>query len=279
MEEAEKLSMLAIFAHPDDESFPTGGALARYAREGVAVSLVCATRGEAGEISDPALATPQTLGRVREEELRRACTVLGVTHLRFLDYLDGTLPEVDRHEAEGKVVLAIRELRPQVVLTWGPEGGYGHPDHIAVHDWATAAFETAGDPGAFPEQFLEGLEPWTPLKLYNLAMPRERFQRIGEIAKQFAQITAWDNRDWSTFGVPEARITTCVNVAPYVDTKLKAIGSHQTQFSPNHPYAVLPRDLVGEFFREECYVLAESRLSAPGGREDDLFQGIRTPLK
>lgn len=275
MENAEKLSLLAVFAHPDDESFPTGGALARYGREGVAVSLVCATRGEAGEISDPALATPQTLGQVREEELRRACTVLGVTHLRFLDYVDGTLPEVDRHEAEGKVVRAIRELRPQVVLTWGPEGGYGHPDHIAVHEWATAAFKTAGDSTAFPEQIREGLVPWAPLKLYNLAMPRERFQRIGDIARQLAQITAWDNRDWSTFGVPEVRITTCVDVAPYIDTKLEAIASHQTQFSPNHPYAVLPRDLIGEFFQEECYVLAESRVTTPGGREDDLFQGIR----
>ena len=266
---------MAVFAHPDDESFPTGGALARYAREGVTVSLLCATRGEVGEISDPALATPQTLGRVREEELRRACAVLGVAHLRFLDYVDGTLPEVGRHEAEEKIVRAIRELRPQVMLTWGPEGGYGHPDHIAVHEWATTAFKTAGNPAASPEQAREGLRPWAPLKLYNLAMPRERFQRIGEMARRFADVTAWDNRDWSTFGVPEARITTCVDVAPYVDTKLKAIASHQTQFSPNHPYVVLPRDLIDEFFREECYVLAESRITTPEGREDDLFQGIR----
>ncbi len=275
MEKVEKLSLLAVFAHPDDESFPTGGALARYAREDVAVSLVCATRGEAGEISDPALATPQTLGRVREQELRRACAVLGVTHLRFLDYEDGTLPQVDRHEAEGRIVRAMRELRPQVVLTWGPEGGYGHPDHIAVHEWATAAYEATGDPAAFPEQIQEGLAPWAPLKLYNLAMPRERFQRIGEMARRFANVTAWDSREWSTFGVPEARITTCVNVAPFIDTKLEAIASHQTQFSPSHPYALLPRDLIDEFFREECYVLAESRLTAPTGREDDLFQGIR----
>jgi N-acetyl-1-D-myo-inositol-2-amino-2-deoxy-alpha-D-glucopyranoside deacetylase len=275
MEQADRLSLLAVFAHPDDESFATGGTLARYAREGVAVSLVCATRGEAGEISDPALATPETLGRIREDELRVACSTLGIGEPRFLDYVDATLPDVDRHVAEGKVVRAIRELKPQVVLTWGPEGGYGHPDHVAVHEWATTAFRAAGDPSAFPEQLAAGLQPWSPQKLYYVAMPQERYQRVGEVARRLEIGTTWDRRDWSTFGVPEASVTTFVNVALYADTKLEAVASHQTQFSPRHPYALLPRDLIRQLFHEECFILAESCVGRADGREDDLFRGIR----
>ena len=110
MSEEQGLRLLAVYSHPDDESFVTGGSLARYAHEGVEVSLVCATRGEVGEISDPALATPATLGKVREGELRSACRLLGIRKLRFLDYVDGTLPEMDQTQAVGKIAVNVREL-------------------------------------------------------------------------------------------------------------------------------------------------------------------------
>ncbi len=274
MEKAEKLSLMAIFAHPDDESFGNGGTLARYAHEGVFTSLLCATRGEAGQISDPALATPETLGQVREQELRLACSLLGLKELRFLDYVDGTLPGIDQQECTGKMVRAIRELQPQVIFTFGPDGVYGHPDHVAVSGMATAAFKSAGDPAAFPEQLAEGLQPWSPLKLYYHGAVRERFQRMGEWAAQFMPDATWSTWDWQNFGVPESRITTCLDVGAHVDTKLEAIAAHQTQIQPNDPFAVLPQDLLKEFLREECYVLAESQVGPAEGRESDLFRGV-----
>ncbi len=265
---------MAVFAHPDDESFGNGGTLARYSEEGVWTSLVCATRGEAGEISDPALATPETLGQVREQELRLACSILGIQQVRLLGYVDGTLAGVDREECVGKLVKAIRELKPQVVFTFGPEGVYGHPDHVAIGEMATEAFRVAGDRTAFPEQLMDGLEPWTPLKLYYVAAPRERFKRMGELTAQLLPHTSWEERDWASFGVPESTITTCVDVGRYVDTKLAAIAAHQTQIPQNHPFTLLPGDILREFFREECYVLAESLVAPPEGRETDLFRGV-----
>jgi len=274
IENIGRRSLMAIFAHPDDESFGNGGTLARYGEEGVATSIICATRGEAGEISDPALATRDSLGQVREQELRLACSILGVGELRFLDYVDGTLQGVDQGECIGKIVKAIRELKPQVIITFGPDGVYGHPDHVAISQMATEAFRLSGDSSAYVDQLRAGLRPWASLKLYYVAPPRERFRRMGELAARMLPHSTWGDRDWESFGVPEADVTTCVHVGRYVDTKLAAIAAHQTQLPANHPYSLLPRDLLREFFQEECYVLAESRVGPPQGREVDLFERI-----
>src|SRR5215217_1820640 len=131
--------LLAVYAHPDDEAFSIAGVFRTYSDAGVRASLVCATRGERGEISDPALATPATLGEVRERELRAACRMAGVEDLSFLDYADGTLSSVDEDEAVGRIVYHIRRLRPQVVVTFDANGDYGHPDHMAIHRLAVAA--------------------------------------------------------------------------------------------------------------------------------------------
>ena len=275
----ERLSLMAILAHPDDESFGNGGTLAKYADEGVFTCLVMATRGEAGEISDPALATPDTLGHVREQELRLAASILGLKELRFLDYVDGTLALIDQRECEAKMVRAIREVKPHVVFTFGPEGVYGHPDHVALSRMATVAFDLAGKRSAYPEQFKDGLQPWSPLKLYYVAAPRERFRRMGELAMQLLPHTSWADRDWTSFGVPEARITTCIDVSDHVEAKLSAIAAHQTQLAQNHPYALLPRDLLKQFLGKECYVLAKSRVGQPPSRERDLFWGIRDAVQ
>jgi LmbE family N-acetylglucosaminyl deacetylase len=119
---------MAVFAHPDDEAFGTGGTLSKYAAEGCDVTLVTATRGEAGEIAEPELATSADLPLVREQELRSACEIYGIHPPRFLDYADGLLPIVHQGQAVGKVVQLIRELKPQVVITFGPDGIYGHYD-------------------------------------------------------------------------------------------------------------------------------------------------------
>ena len=138
-------SLLAVFAHPDDETFGGGGLLARYAAEGVRVSMVCAPRGEVGEISDPSLATRENLGEVRERELRDACRVLGIEEPIILGYRDSGMAgtsdnanprafsQADQEEVVEKVVEIIRRERPHVLVTFDPNGGYGHPDHIRIH--------------------------------------------------------------------------------------------------------------------------------------------------
>ena len=138
------LSVLAAFAHPDDEGFGCGGILAMLAARGARATLVCATNGDVGEISDPALATPETLAQVRQEELRRAMAVTGVEDLRFLGYRDSGMPgtadnnhpnslnQAEPSRVVGQLVFIIREMRPEVVITQDPTGVYGHPDHLAV---------------------------------------------------------------------------------------------------------------------------------------------------
>ncbi len=179
-------SLLAVFAHPDDEAFGTGGTLARYASEGVATTLVCATRGEAGEIAEGTGATPETLGAVRENELRCAAETMGVRELLFLGYRDSGMagtpenqhPEAfinaPAEEAVGQLVAIIRRVRPEIVVTFEPNGGYGHPDHIAIHRHTVAAFHSAADPAWSPELG----EPWQAARLYYTAIPRSFFRRM-----------------------------------------------------------------------------------------------------
>lgn len=269
------LRLMAVYAHPDDESFGTGGTLAKYAAEGVFVSLLTATRGEAGEINEPGRATPETLGQVREKELRCACEVLGVGELRFLDCRDGQVQSCDRTATLGKIVLAIRELKPAVVVTFGPEGVYGHPDHIAIGELASAAFEIAGDPGAFPEQLVGGLQPFSPLKLYYRLVPRSQFRRMLDDAKRAGiQITLGDI-DLDHFGSDDSEITAIIDVLDYVEHKSRAIACHRTQIQPDNPFRKLPPEKWREFSRYEHFRLARSRLGEPAGIETDLFAGLR----
>ncbi len=182
-------TLMAVFAHPDDESFGIGGTLARYGAEpGTRVVLVCATRGEAGEISDPGLATPERLGEVREAELGCAAGALGIDDIYFLGYRDSGMagtPEnrhpqaltmADSEEGVGKIVAHIRRERPDVVVTFDENGGYGHPDHIAIHHMTKAAFAAAADPAQYPQQIQAGLAPHQAQKLNYTAIPRRFFR-------------------------------------------------------------------------------------------------------
>lgn len=176
-----KLTLLAVLAHPDDESFGMGGTLALYAKRGVAVHLVCATRGEVGEVEPEKLEGYDSLAELRESELRCAASKLGLGGVHFLDYRDSgmtgsehnghprALVNVPVDEVAGKVVAYIRRLRPQVVLTFDPIGGYRHPDHVAMHKATVKAFHAAGDPEEYPGD----LPPYQPEKLYYHTMPRQ----------------------------------------------------------------------------------------------------------
>lgn len=142
---AKQARLLGVFAHPDDETFCAGGTFARYARDGAEIMVVSATRGQAGRIRDARVATRRTIAAVREAEFRLACERLGVAHVQCWDYLDGSLSDADSAELTARIVRLIRKFRPQVVISFGPDGGYGHPDHITISAAVTAACLQAGD--------------------------------------------------------------------------------------------------------------------------------------
>lgn len=172
--------LLAVFAHPDDESFGPGGTLARYAWSGVAVHLICATGGEEGTVDAALLNGYESVAALRRAELLRAAEALGLSSVTLLGYRDSGMPgtEANRHPAAlinqprdqvaAQIVRHIRRLRPQVVITFDPIGGYRHPDHIAIHEATVAAFHAAGDPAAWPEAG----PPYAPQKLYYTTFSR-----------------------------------------------------------------------------------------------------------
>jgi LmbE family N-acetylglucosaminyl deacetylase len=168
----DQMRLLGLYAHPDDETFCTGGTFARYAEQGAEVMVVTATRGEAGQIRDAGIATRRTIGQVRERELRLACTRLGVQEVRCLRHRDGALARADLEILVGELTQLIRDFRPTAVFTLGPDGGYGHPDHVTISSAATEAWHRASDPTQFPEQLGEDRTTHTPDALYYAHFPR-----------------------------------------------------------------------------------------------------------
>ena len=164
--------VLAIFAHPDDETFCAGGTLAKYVANGAEAMVVSFTRGDAGQIRDAQVATRRSLGRTRDQELHRACAQLGVQHVLCLDYGDGKLQSLNQTDLVEKATEIIRFFKPDIVITFGDDGAYGHPDHIAIGAATDEAFRVAGKSDYFPEQLASGLEPHTPSRLYHSHFPR-----------------------------------------------------------------------------------------------------------
>jgi len=236
------IRLLAIFAHPDDESFRCGGTLALLARRGVAVHVLAATRGEAGSRGDPPLCRASELAAVRERELRYACAALGTEPPRFLDYIDGMLTGVDEKEATAQVLAIIQELRPQVLLTWPPDGLSGHPDHVAVSRWTSLAFQRAA-----------ALEPDAPAALYHLAVPRSVAQALG-----LARLHA----------IPDEAVTLTVDVTAVWEQKLTAIRLHRSQ-AGSSPILAAPEERQRLFLGREHFRRAEAR------QQHDFFQELK----
>ena len=278
-------SLLAVFAHPDDESFSIGGTLAHYAAKGVQVALVCATRGEAGDIADPSLATPETLGQVREAELRCAAEVLGIAEVIFLGYRDSGMagaPENDdprafinapAEEIQARLVAIMRRMRPDVVITFEPGGGYGHPDHIAAHRHTVAAFHAAGDPAAYPDHGA----PWQPARLFYTAIPRSFFvemrRRLEELGIDTREFDRFERR--GIIGWPDEEVHVVMNVSATIEAKWRALNCHRTQFGPNNFFRRLPEPILKEMMSREHFALAWPE-SDPGLRLADLFAGLDT---
>lgn len=166
--------ILAVFAHPDDETYCAGGTLAKYAEQGAEIMVVSATRGDAGQIHDAGAATRRTLGAIRERELRLACERLGVQFAECLDYGDGTLEQIDLALLTRHVTHIVRRFRPDIVITFGPDGVYGHPDHVAIGAATTGACGVSGDATVYPEQLGNGLAPHTPRAVYHAYFPRRQ---------------------------------------------------------------------------------------------------------
>jgi LmbE family N-acetylglucosaminyl deacetylase len=269
------LRLLAVLAHPDDESLGVGGTLARYAAEGVDTALVTATRGQRGRYrghrDPPEHPGPDALARIREEELRCAAATLGIGDLTVLDYVDQDLDRADPRTAISAIAREIRRLRPQVVLTFPPDGAYGHPDHIAISQLATAAtvaaadaaFETGGDAGP----------PHAVAKLYYIAWPasvwsayQEAFPGLESTVDGVARrATAWP--DWA--------ITTVIDTRAYWETAWRAVSCHESQTAAYDRLRDLSPGGHEALWGWQSFYRAFSLVNGGRGREHDLFEGLR----
>jgi N-acetyl-1-D-myo-inositol-2-amino-2-deoxy-alpha-D-glucopyranoside deacetylase len=273
------LKVLFAFAHPDDEGFATGGTIAMLVNQGARVTLVCATNGDVGEISDPSLATPATLGQVRQEELRRAMDITGVQDIRFLNYRDsGMVDTADNHHPNalmqadpthvvGQLVAIMRQTRPEVVITHDPTGGYGHPDHITMCQLATTAFGLAGDASAYPEPLSEAQAPWAPSLLYYVCFPRSVFRRMWQSMLDRGVTPPFASKEIDVLGTPDDEVTTVLDVGPFVDTKIASLNCHRTQIDPNGPFAQLPENLTRDIMRTEYYTLVLPAAAGPAAAD------------
>lgn len=282
-------TLLGIFAHPDDEILGPGGTLARYAAEGVNVVLVVATRGEAGEIQRPGAATPETLPQVREEEMRCAAVALGVAEVIFLGYRDsgmaGTVENEDPRafinapadEVVHRLVAIFRQLRPEVVLTFEPYGGYGHPDHIAVNRHTVAAFDAAAD----STRYLDAGPAWQARRLIYPIIPTFVFEkirdRVGELGGDVSRFDELlEERRTSKDHWPDSKIHAELDVSDFVDAKWRAWKCHRTQFGPDSRFRRLPEDEMKAILSTEYFAVAEPEI-APAMKLKDLFAEVSLP--
>ncbi|MEW6403424.1 MAG: PIG-L deacetylase family protein [Chloroflexota bacterium] len=269
---AHPLKLLAIFAHPDDESLGAGSTLAKYAAEGVDTYLICATRGERGwagrQEDNPGLAA---LGQIRERELRCAAQTLGIKQTFFLDYIDGDLDQAHAPEAIGKIASLIRQVRPDVVLSFGPDGAYGHPDHIAISQFATSACILAADSSY--EDML-GLSPHVVRKFYFMVVDKELDATYAsvfgktemEIDGTIRSDITWE--DWAC--------TTTIDGSAHWRTALDAVNCHRSQVEIYKDLNRLSEARSMKLWGKRMYYRVFSLVETNGKREDDFFEGIRS---
>jgi mycothiol S-conjugate amidase len=294
--EQGKLRLMAVHAHPDDESSKGAATMARHVREGIDVMVCTMTGGERGDVLNPAMDRPEVkadMARIRREEMARAREILGVQQ-RFMGFVDSGLPEGDPKpplpdgsfalvplaEAAAPLVKAVREFRPHVILTYDENGGYPHPDHIKTHQVTVEAFEAAADPDRYPEAG----EPWQPLKLYYfvsfhqakyVALHEEMLRRGQDspYEKIFAQ---WEERarKREELGIKQLEITTRIDTADYLEIRDQALLAHATQIDPKSAWFDCPLDVQRAAWPTEDYHLARSLVDTELP-EDDLFAGVR----
>jgi len=280
--------LLVAFAHPDDESFGPAGTLIRYAKAGVAVHYVCGTRGEAGSVDPHFLAEGESLADLRTRELLCAAPILGLTGLHFLNYHDSgmenspanqnprCLMQAPVEEVAEKITRLIRQIRPQVVLTFDPTGGYFHPDHIHMHRATTLAFHAAADPARYPHHLKAGLSPYAPQKLYYTAFPRGFIKIIVRILPLFGQDPAafGRNRDVNLKRIADSQqtVTTKIYVAPHYDDARRAAACHASQIDGGP--GRIPGFIHRWLSRYNLFTRAIPPPPLKGRLENDLFNGV-----
>ena len=278
--------LLAYFAHPDDEAFPVGGALAAHAAQGVQIRIVTATSGEEGEIRQEGAATRETLPAIRRIELACAVRALGLSEHEVLGYRDSGMarsPSNDHPEAYinapeneliERLVLEIRRFRPQVVLTFEPGGLYGHPDHIAVSKHATEAIHIAKDPGAFPHQLAGSVQPHTVERLFYSARP-QGFRTMWASKLRNAGVDfLWPSPEQEQQGTPIEDIHLEMDLDEHLETKMACILCHRTQVAPDWPYHRVPREVAAAILGREYYIRAFPPVQPGETVSADFFAGI-----
>jgi mycothiol S-conjugate amidase len=295
--EPRRLRLMAVHAHPDDESSKGAASMARYAHEGVDVLVVTCTGGEAGSILNPAMDTPEIRARMpglRREEMERAREILGVRQ-HWLGFVDSGLPEGEPPpplppgcfaltplaDASRPLVRLVREFRPHVITTYDENGGYPHPDHIMTHKISVEAFEAAGDADRYPEVGTDvGLAPWQPLKLYyHLTFHKQRILALHQAMLDAGLESPYAERlsEWVDRAEDTGRLTTKVRCDEWFTTRDAALLAHATQVDPQGSWFRVPIDLQRAVWPTEDYQLARSLVEVGTLPETDLFIGIPAP--
>lgn len=284
---AEPLRLLAVHAHPDDESSKGAASTAKYVSEGVQVLVVSCTGGERGDVLNPSfILGDRDIAQVRRNEMAKAAQILGVSH-KWLGFEDSGFPEGDPkpalpagsfadlplEEAAAPLVDIVREFRPHVMTTYDENGGYPHPDHIRTHEVAMFAWEKAAD-----SSFEAKGQPWAAAKIYyHHSFSRARVVALhnallaADLASPYAEwLEGWEESD----DVVD-RVTTRIQCAEYFDARDEALRAHETQIDPNGSWFAVPRNLQIEIWPTEDFELAQSRIGDIV-QESDLFEGLRT---
>jgi len=269
--------LMAVLAHPDDESLGVGGTLAKYAAEGVEVFLVTATRGDGGRFYDHRCGDerhpgPLALGNIRETELRAAATVLGVREVSLLDYHDQHLDLADPREAVGRIVTHLRRIRPDVVVTFGPDGAYGHPDHIAISQFTTAAIVAAADAAFVAEGEGGAARPHTVSKLYYLAWPQSTWGAYQAAVRTLSATVDGVERHVTPW--PDWAITTVIDTSAMWPTVWRAVSCHESQLAAYERLRDLPPEHHRTLWGRQSFYRAFSIVNGGRARETDLFEGV-----
>ena len=269
---ATELRLMCVLAHPDDESLGTGGVLAKCAAEGVATYLVTATRGERGRFGDSTESPgPDIVGKAREAELLAAATELGLREVRFLDYPDGALDQVDTAEAIEKIAGHLRRVRPQVVITFGPEGAYGHPDHIAISQLTTAVIVCAADPSFGLQQALG--EPHRVAKLYFIAWSQKKWSAYQAALRKLVVNVDGEERQAAPW--PDWAITTLIDTSLVWPAVWRAVSCHKTQMAVYRKLEELSDEHQRSLWGTQEFYRVFSDVNGGRVQESDLFEGLR----
>ena len=283
----DRLCLLSVHAHPDDEASKGAPTVAKYHAAGIRTVLVCCTGGEEGDILNPAMDTPEVradIARIRMAELKASTDIIGYDETVLLGYRDSGMPDseanknpaafaqVPLEEEVERLVGVIRRERPQVVITYGDDHtGYPHPDHIRVHEISILAFDDAGDPDRFPEAGA----PYAPAKLYYSVWPASRFKLIHAKYLELGMESPFDEK-WLARIEHDEVYTTTIDIDGFQQVRGEALKAHATQVDPNSPFWFgLPPDAMREINATENFLLARSRVGGTDVTEDDLFAGVR----